>query len=452
MSKKSLLVLASVIFMIASIPASAQGKYGKDSAECVKYIGFYEQYVKQKNLKDAAPLWRKAISICPPTARQNMLLDGMKIIRMELAAAQNDPVRQAQLVDTLRMLHQMRVDNYPKYRETALVNMSMDLLTYELQKNPEDVYKVMNETMVTVQDIKKIAVTIPVRYVGVATDLFKEGKITAEEMMAAYQIAKEGLAKMKAAAATDEEKAAVAGAEVDTDKLFTGSGVASCENLVAIYEPQYSATPEDKSLLATMVSAFAAQNCLDEDLFLKAVVSLHKFEPSYNSAYFLFKLYSNKDDHDNAVKSIREAIDYPESDAATDAGYYFELSHYLWKKHNAPGEAVAAAKNAAKIAVEIGDKVLEGKAYMTIAQIWAQQSCSGNEIESRGKYWVAVDYLVKAKNCNSALAEDCSTLISQYSKFFPLQSEAFMYDAIDGTSFTVSCGGMSESTIVRTQK
>ena len=46
MKKLFLAVLA--ISMMMGTNASAQGKYGADSAECIKYLSYYKEYYKQK--------------------------------------------------------------------------------------------------------------------------------------------------------------------------------------------------------------------------------------------------------------------------------------------------------------------------------------------------------------------------------------------------------------------
>jgi hypothetical protein len=64
---------------------------------------------------------------------------------------------------------------------------------------------------------------------------------------------------------------------------------------------------------------------------------------------------------------------------------------------------------------------------------------------------VAVDFLTKAQKADESLSAEASGLIKQYSKYFPLKSEAFMFDLLDGASYTVSCNGLRETTRVRTQ-
>lgn len=447
--KRIVAFLSVAVLMAASVSASAQGKYGRDSAECVKYLSFYQQYMKQKNIKEAAPQWRKAFSICPPTASQNMLLDGMKIIRADIVPNKNNPARVRELVDTIMMIHKMRIENYPKYTVQAYSAMSLDMINFMADINPVEVFEAL-DVAITITN-EKTPISVPVRYMDFAAELYKNGKIDAERVMACYEKACTALDKVIVAAKDDKARDDAKGAKAGVDQVFSASGVASCENLVAIYTPKYEANPDDKALLASMVSSMSNQNCVSEPLFRQAVESLHKQEATYNSAYFLFKLYAGADEDEKAAAYMQEAIEYPESDAATDALYYFELAQFHLKDgRNA--EAFKAAKSAAALADQAEDQALLGKCYYVIGQIWGSVKCHGNEVEVRAPYWVAVDYLIRARNANSDLAEDANKLIGAYSAYFPAQSEAFMYDVIDGSSYTVNCGGMVESTKVRTQK
>ena len=78
--KKFTFIIASAFMMIfGGNVMSAQGKYGADSAECIKYLSYYKEYYKSKNFDSALPNWRKAYSLCPPTANQTMLIDGTSL-------------------------------------------------------------------------------------------------------------------------------------------------------------------------------------------------------------------------------------------------------------------------------------------------------------------------------------------------------------------------------------
>ena len=88
--KKAAVILFALVL---SLPVFAQGKFGADSAECIKYLSYYSEYMKQNNIQEAAPFWREAMALCPPTANQNLLINGAKILRSELNQNRRNPER-----------------------------------------------------------------------------------------------------------------------------------------------------------------------------------------------------------------------------------------------------------------------------------------------------------------------------------------------------------------------
>ena len=439
--KKLSILFALALSFLAVGNLSAQSKYGADSAECIKYLSFYQDYMKQGNLDGADPVWQKAISLCPPTASQNMLLDGMKILRKKINKFRNNPIRKETLVDSLMMLHEMRIATYPRYAVTAKTNKAMDMMTFASKGKEKEVFDVLGDAMDTAKE--KTAIVIPVRYMSYANDLYKAGTMSGEEVMAAYTKAYETAELIEKA----KPSQAVTDAKKDIENLLMISGVASCENLVDMFSPRYEANPQDKYMLGNLISMFSASNCLDEDLFVKAVESMHKLEPSHNSAYLLYKLYSQRNQHTEAIAYMEEAIaTCGDSLVNQAADYCLEFGTYCFKSAGKDAKAVEAAKKAAEL-----NPAIAGKAYLLAGTIWGSQKCQGNEIETRAPYWVAVDFLTKAKNADEALTEEANNLISQYRKYFPLKSEAFMFDLLDGATYTVSCNGLRESTKVRTQ-
>lgn len=440
--KKINIFLAIVVALFASFNLQAQGRYGADSAECVKYLSIYLDYMKINNLDEAAPMWRKAIKYCPPTASQNMLLDGMKILRKEIYTYRNNPIRKKELLDSLFMLHDLRCENFPKYKVTARSNKALDFIKYMADENPAQGFKFMEEAMDAAKD--KTPISVVVRYMHFASVLYSNGEMTAEQVIDAFGKAMQVAESVRAKKPSSNIDNAIA----DIENLFMQSGVATCESLVALFQPRYDADPANKEVLAAIVNLMSASNCTSEELFLKAVEGLYAQEPSHNSAYLLYKLYNSNNNMEMAEKYMMEAIAFEESDAEQDATYYLELATTLFKKTSSnSAKAVGLAKQAASLS-----KNVEGKAYLLIGNIWASIDIQGNDIEKRSKYWVAVDYLNKAQKADPTLAETAKGLIANCVKYYPLQSEAFMYDIIDGAQYTVKAQGMSETTVVRTQK
>ena len=442
MKKILLLISVAVAALFASSKVSAQGKFGPDSAECIKYLSYYTEYFKQKNYDAALPNWRNAYNICPPTARYSLLSDGTTLLKSVLQKNQKNPVYKKALVDSIMKIYDERIQYWPKYAAASYNNKATDMYNF-VKDNPEALYKVLTET-VNALGVQAKA-NIYLFQISTAIDLYKVGKVDAETIINIYETAVANIAKMTVK--NDTEKKMNEKFVSDIESLFIASQVASCDNLIALFSPRFEAAPQDVELAKNIVRMMGiTEGCTNNDLFLGAVTVMHTNDPSPLSAYNLYKLYAGRADVNNAVKYMNEAIDSELSDAATDANYSYELAAFCYKNGN-NSLAYAAAQKAAEL-----DPAVAGKAYMLMGTIWGGVVCSGNDIEQRAKYWVAVDFMNKAKAADPTLADAANDMIRQYVNYYPQTAEAFMYDVTDGQSYNVSCGGMRATTTVRTQK
>ena len=430
MKKLTLLFLTAVMMSIGSISLFGQGKYGADSAECIKYLSYYKEYYKQKNYDDALPNWRKAFKLCPPSANQTMLIDGTTLIRQLISKNKANSVYKDALVDTLMTIHDLRAQYFPKYAETAMNNKGLDMINY-MQDEPKAVYEGLKAIISENKENSRPQFFLFL--FNAACSLYDSGVLTSEEVLDDFGTAMSYMDKMPSNEINDKIR-------TDIENLLATSEVASCDNLIALFQPRFEATPDDLALVTNIVKLLGStEGCTDNDLFFNAANKMHELDPSSSSAYFLYKLYAGKNDVENSVKYMED------TDAAQDAQYYFELATFCYK-NNSNAKAFETAMKSAEL-----DSSIAGKCYMLIGSIWGSQVCSGNEIEKRAPYWVAVDYLVKAKNADPSLAEEADKLIAQYSQYYPQTAEAFMYNYNKGDSYTVSCGGMRAVTTVRTQ-
>ena len=442
MKKFVLLISVAAMALIGSSKVSAQGKYGADSVECIKYLSYYTEYYKQKNYDAALPNWRQAYKYCPPTSRYSMLSDGTTLLRNLIQKNQNNPVYKEQLVDSLMTLYNQRVQYWPKYATSSLNNMALDMYNY-MKDEPAKLLEGLTE--IIAQTKSQTRPNIFLFQLNTAVDLYKKGMLDPETVISVYETGAQYLSEVKPK--NDVEARSIEKTLTDFESIFITSQVASCDNLIALFTPRLEADPQNLDLSKNIVRMMSlTEGCMDNDLFLNAVQTVYNLEPSYSSAYYLYRLYSSRSDFDNAVKYMEEAINSVDSDTMTDAGYYFELAAFSFKNGKN-----AKAYEAAQKAVEL-DPTVAGKAYMLMGTIWGSTICGGNEVERRAPYWVAVDFMTKAKNADPALADEANNYIRQYANYYPAASEAFMYDVVDGQSYTVSCGGMRAVTTVRTQK
>lgn len=438
--KKLTVVILTFAAMLVGTHGFAQGKYGADSAQCITNLSFYKEYFKQKNYDESIPSWRKAYKICPPTASQNLLIDGTTLLRRLITKNAKDAEYQAKLVDTLLTIHDTRAQYYPKYAVTAFNNKGQDLHNYV--KDAQKLYDGYEGIIANNQADTRA--TILLFDMQAAIDLFQDGKLDAETVINAYQRNSDLLENAKPD--NDAEKEQIANVKNDMGSLFAGSKVASCESLVELYTPRLAADPENLQLAQSIVKTMSmTEGCDNNDLFLQAVTTMNKLDPSASSSYYLYRLHG-------ARGNVKEAIVYMENALASDdvedtrkADWTYELATFCFKN----GESARAFEYASKVAAE--NEALAGKAYFLIGNIWGSTRCGGDEISRRAPYWVACDYMNKAKAADASLTEEANRYISQYSVYFPETAEAFMYDITKGQSYTVVCGGMRATTTVRTR-
>jgi tetratricopeptide (TPR) repeat protein len=439
--KKLTLILFAVMAVFAGQKVAAQDKYGSgpNREECIKYLSYYSEYYKQKNYESALPNWRKAYSLCPPTASQNMFVHGTTLMT-RLYNQVKDEAHKSAIVDTILTLQDQRMATYPKNRVSILNNKGQYMINYRNADAPY-IYKNLNEIVDELGTQSNGGLLVNLLQATIT--MYRENQLTADEVIAMYDKVTanvEGATPKNEADAEDNAKAKSA-----IESIFADSKVASCENLIAIFGPRYEADPDNLALVSNIVKLMnTADDCASNDLYLNAVTSMYKLDPSYRSAFGLYRLNAARGNVADAAKYLEEAIASPESDEATDAQYYYEMAAFCYK-NGMRGKAAEAARKAVDM-----DFGYAGKAYLILGNLWASATC-GETVDKWARYWAAADYYQKARSADPSVADEAAASLGSVSRYYPEASEAFMYDLTKGQSYTVSCNGMTATTTVRVQ-
>ena len=366
-----------------------------------------------------------------------MLIDGTTLLRRLVNKSGISADYRKALVDSLITLHDTRAQYYPKYAVTAYNTKGQDL--HSFVKDPQMLFDGFEGIIENNQE--KVRATILLYDLQAAIELFKADKIDAERVINVYQRNSEIFEKI--VPANDGDREQMANVKNDMGSLFASSKVASCETLIELYTPRLAADPENLQLAQNIAKTMRmAEDCDNNDLFLQAVTLMNKLDPSSSTSYYLYRLHGARGNVKEAIAYMDNALAGEDIDADTKNAWTYEAATFCFKN----GENVRAFEFATKAAE---DEKQAGKAYFLMGNIWAAVRCGGDEVARRAPYWVACDYMNKAKAADPSLAEEANRYISQYSVYFPAGEDAFMYDVVKGQSYTVVCGGLRATTTVR---
>ena len=435
----ALYLLAAALFLLPG-EMNAQGRFGKDSAECVNNLNFYNDYLKQGNMDEAYSYWKDAMKFCPPRVSQNLYINGRKLLLFRLNKTADASARE-QIIDSLLSLAETRASLFPKNAKKSKEGRLSDLMVF-YGKDPARAKQIFENldayaTEFGAEADHELVVNSMIK----ATELFAAGQKTEEDIMNLYSKYNDIFEARRAAMPEDTT---IDAAEAMLQNAFITSGVATCDNLIKVFTPRFEQNQEDMTMLKTISSLLNSNECTESDLFSKVVAQMYKLEPSAGTAYYLYRFFNSKGDKATALNYLKEATNVA---TGVDKGtYLYELATIHYSNHQY-GAAVSTARQAAEL-----NPKYAGKAEMLIGTIWAATPCAGDEIAKRAKFWVATDYMQRAKAKDPSLAAEADKNIARYRNYFPSAQDAFMYDLTDGKGYSISCGGMSASTTVRTLK
>jgi tetratricopeptide (TPR) repeat protein len=446
MKKISKIILLPFLFGAVVLPASAQkgvedgSRYGhgEDSIQCIRNLSLYREFVKYDNFHDALGPWRKVFNQCP-TATQNIYIDG---VRMWNAFIDNekDPVRKAQMMDTLRMIYDQRIQYY-KQEGSILGRKAVDILRHpEYRQDPDivqEAYGYMNRSLNILKN--KSSVAVVATYMTSSLLLFKEGRISDMQVIEDYALTA-GILDYQLE--HDPDDASLLKVKEANDANFIASGAPSCTSLMNYFKPQYEEKKEDLVYLRRAVNFLGALQCEAEPFYARVAEALYAKEPSAEAAFGLAKLFLTKEQYTKSMGYYQEAIK-SEKDPLKKAEYYYQLAYIIYAKMNQPEQARSYALEAIKLKPDWGDPyILIGDAYA------GSKDCFDDEFEKTTIYWAAVDKFAKAKAVDPSVADKANERISTYSRYFPDVETIFFYSLKEGDPYTVGCW-INETTTVR---
>ncbi len=411
-------------------------------------VSMYDQFYRQKDYKSALAPWRLLYRTYPKSTK-NIYYHGVTMFedKFEKATSWNE---KNFYIDSVMNVYERRIKFFGEkgfvrgrqgvsYIDMKLKNDNWtdDQLKDILKKGQGYLEEAIKE------EGDKTEAPVLVVYMQTTSRLFKLGELPKEKVVENYEKASEIVEKYLSTKPDDEKYLASKDA---INKIFEISGAADCEALTKLYEPRFNEISGNIETLKKVLRMLDKQDCTDGDLFAKASEKLYELEPSAEAAFNMGRLFMKRNDIAKGKDYYLQAID-AEKDASLLSKYYFELGTYTFATEHNYQEAYNYLKKS------LANDSNNAKVYLVLADLMASYSkyYGEKEIEHRSLFWLAVDYLGKAKKIDPELSDKANEKINYYSQYFLTKEELFFDGLQDGQAYKIG-SWINETTTIRTKK
>ena len=303
---KSVKILLSVALAVVGVVAMAQdfsddakyGKYGatpEERKDNIYLLNFFNEAVGNQDFQTASGYLKQLLDKCPK-ASENIYAKGATVMKNKIARAKSVAEKKT-YIDSLMLLYDLRIENFGDHatrgKAYILDRKARDFLIY----NPLDherVLELFREAIAAQPDPELVAI-----YFKQLTDYYKDdGEGSPEEIIAEYD---------RLSPVFDGATGQAAEYKDQFDKCFGLSGVASCENLEAMFKEKIAASNNDPDVLAQAVDLMTRAKC-DSEFYLTTAEKYYEVKPSAETALFLAQAFQNKQEYDKAIKYLTEAL------------------------------------------------------------------------------------------------------------------------------------------------
>ncbi len=436
--KKSMRItgLTTAVLLVAT--SYGQGKYGatpEDSASCMRNLSLYQEAFKVGSYADAYGPWKEVMATCPASSKK-MYVDGGAMLK-DLINKEKDPARKTVLIDSLYLTHDLRIANFGE-KAYVLGRKGQDMLAFNAPCKAA--FDVLKEAVELGGD-KSTDVTLS-SYYSALNCMYANSEATKDQMLTDYVMIMGHIDANLAKDLKEVDRGYWNTARDAVNSIFFK--VAECGDIGRIVGDMIMAKPDDIEMKTSLLKVMNGKDCSDEKIYRSLAEDVHRANPSPESAYSLGLLLAKSSDLNGSLKYMKEAVDLCTSCP--------DRTKYLLKA----GQVASAAGNHSQ-SRSFANQVLQaesknGEALILIGNAIAAQAAGCEAPDSWGAYWLAYDYYQRAKSLDPSVADKASDKMAKTAGQFPTQAEAFFHQLTDGKSVQVACGGLNETTTVRTRK
>lgn len=330
-----------------------------------------------------------------PKAQVSTYTNGAKILRA-LIAGEKDAAKQKQYFNELMKVHDQRIQYLDDLNKLVKRDATKGSI---IGMKAHDYFTMGGQDMNEAYNMFKEAIELEKEnsdyfvlqeFMDAAARKMKSDESYKEQFIQDYLFAS-GVADGALKAATKEnDKKLLKVAKDNIDAFFINSGVATCDNLQAIYAPKVEQNKTNLDYLKQVISVMQMLNCTEQEAYFAASEAAHAIEPTAETAVGCGYMYYKKGDMDKCIDYFDQAINL-EQDQLKKADYAYKTAAILFSK-----KQLSKAKQYALKAISLDGN--NGKPYILIANMYASSPNWSDEAAlNKCTYFAVIDKLQKQK-------------------------------------------------------
>lgn len=361
----------------------------------------------------------------------------------ELAKKEKDKARQAELVDTLLLIHDQRIAHFGKEglvrarKGTAILNFrpaDVDLAVTELER----AHELLGDTINT----GAIYALFQAKCLQYKSKTITKATLV-EDTKSYFGIIDRYLAKP---AVEHNAKIKERYLKLEEVMVRTLVRIGDCNDLEMVFRYRRHIRIDDNVFDQQLMNAFDDKNCTKSAMYIEvAEAQAGDGNASPEMIRTLGDFYYNESDYNNARRYYRLALEKTE-DMDQKHSLEIRLAKVEMIKKNYEQVRYHARKALAM-------KSNSGEAYLLIGDAYAasRPQCVDGKCSSRAVYWVAVDMFEKAKRVDPSIKDKADKRIAAAKSMFPAKDDCFFEGLNAGDTYHVKCW-INVSTIVRVRE
>jgi tetratricopeptide (TPR) repeat protein len=417
-------VILSVVALFASQNVQSQCKgwtWPEDKATAQEKNVLYSDAVKMKNYRAAVEPWTWLIQNAPKL-NSSIYVNGAKIYN-GLAKAEKDPVRKAELVDSLLMLHDMRIaacgQEEKVFPRKTFYNYVYNIKNKEKTAEIFEMYEKAFELAGKNLDRGNAQAYVTVLKVY----QLRTKSLTDEQILDKYdrliEVIDHQVTKKK-----DVEKWESIRAKADDmlPELIT----IDCDFVRNNWGPKFKEDPTDMKIVERIFGFMLKGKCTDDPLWLEAGKVKQANKPSYSLAKILGSKTKAEGDKATAETYFNEALGL--ADTGEDkADIYMQLGHL-----KSESGAKSSARSLYRQAIAADGSSVDGYKYIGKLYFGSSDECSQktDRVKDRLIYIAAYNQFKRAGNAQ---------LMASAQAQFPSKEEMFERNYNKGDVMDTGC-------------